>query len=237
MLSEKSGINIITNTGLYTAVGGKFLPLYAHTENAEQLAGRWINEAKNSIENTGIYPGFIKIAVERKPLEDIQRKTINAACIAHLATGLTIMSHTGLAVPAFQQLEILKKNGIHPSAFIWTHANNENDFTKQVKAAHLGTWIAFDKFTLQNQKKFVEFTKLMKKEKLLNKLLFSHDAGWYSPGEPDGGSFNGFLGIENFLIPALRENGFSQNEIDQLFIINPAEAFTIKIRKQDYETH
>ncbi len=123
MLSEKSGIQIITNTGYYSAVGGKYIPKHGYTETAEQLADRWIDEAKNGIEGTGIYPGFIKISVESGNLEEINRKVVEAACITHKATGLVIMSHTGLAVPAFQQLEILEKNGVSPSAFIFTHAN------------------------------------------------------------------------------------------------------------------
>ncbi len=230
MLSEASGIQILTNTGYYTAMNGKFLPKHAFTETAEQLAARWIYEAKNGIEGTGIYPGFIKIAVERKPLKDIQRKIVAAACITHKATGLTIMSHTGLAVPAFQQLEILQQYGVDPSAFIWTHANNENDHTKQLEAARKGVWIAFDKFTPDQLDEFVDFAILMKKEGLLNKLLFSHDAGWYKPGEPNGGEFRGFTDIENYLIPALEKNGLVQHDIYQIFTLNPAEAFKVKIR-------
>ena len=38
MLSEKSGIQIITNTGYYSAVGGKFIPKHGFSETAEQLA-------------------------------------------------------------------------------------------------------------------------------------------------------------------------------------------------------
>ncbi len=231
MLFEKSGLQILTNTGFYTAVGGKFLPPYAFTETAEQLATRWTNEAKNGIEDTGIFPGFIKIAVERKPLEDIQRKIVRAACLTHLRTGLTIMSHTGPAVPAFQQLEILKENGVDPSAFIWTHAHNEKDSTRQVEAAKQGAWIAFDNFNGKNLNQFVRFALLMKEKELLNRLMFSHDAGWYKPGEPGGGRFRGYSEIENQLIPALREKGFTQLDLDQVFILNPAEAFTVKIRK------
>jgi phosphotriesterase-related protein len=229
-LSEKSGIQIITNTGYYSAVGGKFLPKHAFDETAEQLAKRWIDEAKNGIEGTGIYPGFIKIAVERKPLEEINRKVVEAACIAHKATGLVIMSHTGPALPAFQEIEILKQNGVHPSAFIWTHANNESDFNKHIEAAKTGVWIAFDKFTREETDRFVQFALLMKKEGLLGKVLFSHDAGWYKPGEPNGGEFRGFTDIEEFLIPALEKNGLSQHDIYQLFTVNPAEAFKVKIR-------
>ncbi len=230
MLSEKSGLQILTNTGYYSAVNAKFIPQHGFTETAEQLAARWIDEAQNGIEGTGIYPGFIKIAVERAPLQEINRKVVEAACITHKATGLTIMSHTGPAVPAFQELEILEKYGLDPSAFIWTHANNEPDNNKILEAARKGTWIAFDKFNAENLDRFVEFALLMKKEGLLNKLMFSHDAGWYQPGEPDGGTFRGYTDIENLLVPALLKNGFTQQDIDQVFIVNPMEAFKVRVR-------
>ena len=230
ILAKESGIQIITNTGYYSAVGAKFIPEHGFTESAEQLAERWITEAKNGIENTGVYPGFIKIAVERKPLEEINRKVVEAACITHKATGLTIMSHTGPALPAYQQLDILKENGVHPSAFIWTHAHNEKDFSKHIEAAKMGTWIAFDNFKPERLDRYVEFALLMKKEGLLGKLLFSHDAGWYKPEEPDGGKFRGFTEIEELLIPALEKNGLTQPDIYQLFVQNPSQAFKVNVR-------
>ena len=230
ILVEKSGVQIIPNTGYYSAVGAKFIPKHGFTETAEQLAERWIAEAKNGIEDSGVYPGFIKIAVERNPLEEINRKVVKAAAITHKETGLIIMSHTGLAIPAFQQLDILKEHGVHPSAFIWTHAHNEQDFNKHIEAAKMGTWIAFDNFKPDRLERYVEFALLMKKEGMLNKVLFSHDAGWYKPGEIDGGNFRGFTEIEELLIPALEKNGLSQHDIYQLFVANPAEAFKVKIR-------
>jgi len=230
MLSDESGLQIITNTGYYSAVGAKFIPQHGFEESAEQLAQRWIEEAKNGIEGSGIYPGFIKIAVERKPLEAINRKVVEAACITHKATGLTIMSHTGLSVPAFQQLEILNEYGVHPSAFIWTHAHNEKDYAKHIEAANMGTWIAFDNFKPARLERYVEFALLMKKEGLLGKVLFSHDAGWYRPGEPGGGKFRGFNEIEELLIPELLKKGLTQPDIYQLFVVNPSEAFKINIR-------
>lgn len=230
ILSEKSGIQIITNTGYYSAVGGKYIPEHGFIETAQQLAARWIDEAKNGIEGTGIYPGFIKIAVERNPLEELHRKIVEAACITHKATGLVIMSHTGPALPAFQEIEILKQNGVHPSAFIWTHAQNESDFNKHIEAAKMGVWIGFDNFNPDQLQRYVEFAQLMKKEGLLDKILFSHDAGWYRPGEQNGGEFRGFTEIEEFLIPDLEKNGISQHDIYQIFTVNPAEAFKVKVR-------
>ncbi len=230
ILSEKSGIKIITNTGYYSAVGGKYIPEHGFKETSGQLAERWIAEAKYGIEGSGVFPGFIKISVDRKPLGEINRKVVEAACITHQATGLVIMSHTGIAAPAFQQLEILKKYGLDPSAFIWTHAHDEHDFAKYIEAAKMGAWIAFDNFTPQQLERYVEFALLMKKEGLLNKVMFSHDAGWYDPGKPDGGTFRGFTEIEELLIPALLKSGLEQKDINQLFVVNPATAFRVQIR-------
>jgi phosphotriesterase-related protein len=94
----------------------------------------------------------------------------------------------------------------------------------------MGTWIAFDNFNEKQLERYVQFALLMKQKGLLNKVLFSHDAGWYDPGKPDGGQFRGFTEIENLLIPALLKSGLDQKDIDQLLITNPAEAFKIQIR-------
>ncbi len=229
-LSEKSGVQIITNTGYYAALNGKYLPQSAITQSAAEIAAHWIDEAQHGIEGSGVYPGFIKIAVAPEGLQEIHKKIVQAACIAHRATGLTIMSHTGLATPAFQQLEILKDNGIDPSAFIWTHANREPDANKLLEAAKRGAFISFDQFRPDDAAQYVDFFLFMKKHAALHRVLFSHDAGWYSPEEPEGGEFRGFTDIERFLIPALEEAGVAQYDIFQVFFKNPVEAFRIKKR-------
>ncbi len=98
MLSEKSGLQILTNTGYYAA-GAKYIPKHGLTESAEQLANRWIDEAKNGIEGTEIYPGFIKISVENTPLNKISRKVVEAACITHKETGLQLCLTQGQPLP------------------------------------------------------------------------------------------------------------------------------------------
>lgn len=229
MLSEKSGIQILTNTGYYS-LNEKYVPGFAFTESAEQLAARWIDEAQNGIEGTDVFPGFIKISVEPGPLTELNRKIVKAACIAHRETGLTIMSHTGPALPAFQEIEILKQNGIHPSAFIWTHAQNENDFNKHLEAAKMGAYISFDNFKAADTSRYLDFILFMKKHGILHKVLLSHDAGWYDPEKPEGGEFRGFTDLDSYLVPALEKEGLAQFDLFQLFYGNPADAFMIRKR-------
>ena len=75
-LSEQSGLNILTNTGYYGASDNKYLPKWAFTETAEQLAGRWVAEFEKGIEGTGIRPGFIKTGVNNGKLSELHRKLI-----------------------------------------------------------------------------------------------------------------------------------------------------------------
>lgn len=58
--------------------------------------------------------------------------------MTHLRTGLTICSHTGPAVAAFEELEELKRVGVHPSAFVWVHAQNESNKNLYTQAAQMG---------------------------------------------------------------------------------------------------
>lgn len=229
-LSDSSGLNILTNTGYYGAGSNKYLPEFAFTETAGELSGRWVREFNEGIDNTGIKPGFIKIGVAGDSLSDLHKKLVTAAALTHLATGLTIASHTGPAKLAFEEIDILKNEGVSPEAFIWVHAQNEKDHSQHIKAARMGAWVSLDGINDDNIADYVGMLKTMKDNNLLNKVLLSHDAGWYHPGEENGGDYRGYATLFEKLIPRLKEEKFSAAEITNLLVNNPASAFIIKVR-------
>jgi phosphotriesterase-related protein len=75
---------------------------------------------------------------------------------------------------------------------------------------------------------------------LLGRALLSHDHFWSVEGEGGRGSLKLHAGgtataseaIFTQLLPDLRQSGFDENEIRRLTITNPAEAFTIRVRKE-----
>lgn len=230
-LSEETGLQIITTTGYYGAAREKYIPRHAYDETAELLSQRWIDEWKNGIEGTGIKPGLIKTGVDKAPLSDMQQKLIDAAALTHLATGLTIGVHTGNGAAAEEQLEILKARQVAPSARIWIHAQAEKNKDFHIKAAQRGSWVSFDGINKNSVNENVDFLQTMKRERLLDNVLVSQDSGWYHVGEPGGGKFNDYNSIFTDFIPALKDIGFTQNELALIFVINPAKALTIKVRK------
>lgn len=224
-LSEKSGIQILTNTGFYGAVGGKYLPDFVQTETDEQLAERWIDEFENGIEDTGIKPGFIKISVnEADILSEIDQKLVRAAAITHLKTGLTIASHTGTWKTAAQEVKILQEMGVEPSEFVWVHAQAEEDFDNYRKAAEMSVWISLDGIGWAIDP-YVERLLFAKEKGILGNILISHDAGWYDPAKVGGGDFQPFTNIFEKLIPILNEKGFTEKDWNQLLRFNPNNAF------------
>ena len=232
-LSRKSGIRIITNTGWYAADKQRHIPKEINDMSAEEIAAIWIEEAKNGIGNTGIKPGFIKIGINDFPLSEIDKKLVAAACITHKETDLTIMSHTGRAQVALAQLKILKDYDVDPSAFIWAHAMVEPYRNTILAVAQMGCWVSLDGIEDQltpliQVKNLLQF---MKSTRQLNRILLSHDAGWYQPGKPNGGEFRPYTALFSSLTLLLLSEGITQEELDLMIVKNPAEAFAVRVRK------
>ncbi len=230
ILSDESGLQIIASTGVYGAIGGRFVPSYAHTETAEQLADRYVREIQQGIGESGIRAGFIKSGVNpTSPLTPIERKLVRAAALAQRRTGLALGIHSGPAAPVLDELEILETAGIDRSRFVWIHAQGEKDLSTVLRIARRGVWISYDGINPRNAEAtnwILKGVREMAEEGLLDRVLISQDAGWYQPGKTDQKEFRGYTGLFDDFLPQLRQTGFGQAEIDQLLIENPRRMLT-----------
>lgn len=227
-LSELSGIHILTNTGYYGAADDRYIPEHAYNESATELATRWIHEWRDGIDGTGIRPGFIKIGVDGPGLSDIDAKLIDAAAEAHLSTGLVIAGHTsGNSEGALEQIRRMKRIGAHPSAWIWVHAQN-GDEDSILKAAEAGAWIEFDGVSKDSIEEHLGFVRMMKANGYMDQTLLSHDGNSF---RANGREPKPYDALFTDFIPVLKQDGFSQQEIQQLTASNPASAFQVRIRK------
>ena len=228
-IADKTGIKIITTTGLYGVYENKYIPKSLHEVTPEDLAEVWINEYKSGIDNTSIKPGFIKIGIDNTdPLHLLHQTLVKAAGITHLETGLTIASHTGEALGLWPQLNILKEMGVSPESFIWVHAQKENNNENYLIAAEMGCWISLDGlgWELENH---VEKLLFAKHNGILDRILISNDAGWYDP-QKQTQNINPFTNIFKKLFPELKSRGFTDDDLELLISVNPSKAFAIEIR-------
>lgn len=219
-LADACGIEIWTNTGLYAARNHEYLPPYAKEETAEQLAQRWVLEARNGVD--GLKPRFIKIGVNRGPLGGLDKKIVRAAALCSRETGLTIASHTGNGIAATEQLEIVLSEKAAASKFVWVHADAEKDHAFHKKIAEGGAWVEFDHIGPAQQAIdwHLECVRFMEQNKLLGRTLISQDAGYYKPGEPNGGSFKDYTHLYALFVPQL-----TQPQKKTLLWENPRAAF------------
>ncbi len=223
-ISEESGILILTNTGYYAARENRYVPPHAFQETAEQIAARWIREWQDSIDETGIRPGFIKIAVEAEPLTEMEIRLVEAAVLTHLNTGLVIQTHTGNHPQGARFiLDRLAAAGARASAWIWVHAHAVQDTTHLLEAAARGAWISLDGLSAARGEQILSQLQALRAAGFLDQVLLSHD----------GDSFTVEAGLRPYdylltgFIPMLRQNGFTTDEIEQLTVRNPAQAFAI----------
>lgn len=217
-LSEASGIEIWTNTGLYAAASHKYLPDFARTESADRLAQRWIEEALKGVD--GVRPRFIKIGVNKGPLADIDRKIVRAAAITSRETGLTIASHTGDGSAALEQIQIIGEEKAPISRFVWVHAQSEKNHALHEQAARAGAWVEFDGVRAASAEWHLECVRRMSSAGLLGRCLISQDSGWYRVGEAGGGEYRGYTYLFTDFAPKL-DTGAART----LLVENPVRAF------------
>jgi predicted metal-dependent phosphotriesterase family hydrolase len=225
-LSEASGLHMLTNTGYYGAANGKYLPKHAFTETAEQLASRWIAERRSGIDPTRIRPAFMKIGVNAGKLSDVDTKLIRAAAICHAAIGLRIHVHTGDGIAAQGIVEVLSTQSIHPSAYVWVHAQNEKNRGIHQQLARAGAWLEFDGINSRSADQHAAAILDLAAAGLLTRVLISQDSGWYHVGEPAGGQFNAYTYMFDEFLPLLKTRGLTEQQLKMLTVSNPAKVLT-----------
>ena len=238
-VARKSGMHIVTTTGLYAAADQQFLPDFAKTATARRFAEMWIDEWTHGIDGSGVRPGLIKLGFNGGALTPVEINLIDAAAETHAKTGLVIGAHVGPwrvpdpganAFSALQQLDRLESRGVDGSAYIWYHAQNEKQTEHHARAARRGAWVSFDGVAPDSIEAHVGLILNLKSSGVLDHVLVSHDAGWYTIGTKDGGAFKPYSPVFTDLIPRLRQKGFTGDEITRIFVTNPAAAYRIKTR-------
>jgi phosphotriesterase-related protein len=229
IMSDSTGIQIVTNTGFYGAANDRYVPEFAFAATAEEISKAWIKEFEEGIDGTEVRPGFVKLAFDDGIPSEIDKKLFTAGILTHLSTGLTLAVHTGNNPEAVSaQLKLLAQYNVSPDAWVWVHAHLVEDVQLLLNAASAGAWISLDGAKESNVQEFINRIDRFRSKGLLNKILLSHDGD----GFPMGGEIREFEAIPRHFIPAMIANGFTEKEVDQIMVLNPEEAFRIRTRRK-----
>jgi phosphotriesterase-related protein len=185
-----------------------------------------LKELEEGVEDTGVRAGFIKLSAGDDGITAAETKVLRAAARAAAQTGAIIGSHTVRGRVVADQLRIIAEAGGAPDRFIWIHAQNDPDFALNLEMARQGAWIEYDAISRPDRDQFyVERIQGMLAAGFGDKLLLSHDNGWYDPGKPNGGTPRPFTYLSETFLPLLRASGVPADTIRRLTVDNPFRAF------------
>lgn len=225
-VAEITPMRLLIPTGIYREA---FTPLAMRNLGVEALASLWVQELTEGIEGTPVRAGFIKLAMSDNGPTEIEIHNLKAAARASQSTGAVIASHTTNGSIMQAELKVLEQAGLDLGRFIWVHADAEPNPAFHLDAAKRGAYVEFDAIGARpDMETQVDFTVALVEAGFTERILLSHDAGWYEPGQPGGkpaGGVRGFTSLIQDFLPRLRNRGIGEDTIHRITVLNPFVAF------------
>jgi phosphotriesterase-related protein len=222
-VSAATGMPLVVPTGVYRE---PWVPAHIYAVSEDELRAWMDAELTGEIEQSGVQAGFIKLSAGDDGMTDCERKILRAAARAAAATNAAIGSHTIRGRVVRDQLDVIEACGYTAERFVWIHASADPDFALNLEMARRGAWIEYDWIgNPVDDDRFIERILGMLDAGFGNRLLLSHDRGWYDPAQPGGGTPRPFTYISETFLPRLRAAGVDDATIRQLTQVNPFAAF------------
>lgn len=228
-------INIIPCTGMYYDI-----PIFWQTREPDEMAETFIKDIKEGIQGSEITAGIIKLATDDNEggLNEQNEKCLRAGARAHRATGVPITTHTGPPDVGLGQQRVLREEGVDLSRVIIGHIGDTTDTDLQKKLMDEGSFIGMDRFGIYSEGITVTFEQRVDtvaklcSEGYTDRMILSHDhMCWIDwnlktliPGWPDIDK-NLYTHISDDVLPALRERGVTEDQINQMMMNNPQRIF------------
>ena len=240
-VAQRSGMRIICATGAYKENEGitytfAGLPV-------EEIEAIYVKELTEGIGDTGIRAGVVKVATGPHRVTDYERKLLTAGGRAAARVGCPVLTHTDEAELGLDQIAILTEQGVPAHRILVGHSDGRDDHAYHRSLADQGAYVGFDRFGIEpiiSDEKRMQSVHKMIEAGYARSICLSHDAtcaAWL--GRP---VFSGKYvllpeqvaqlmpnseptHLFKRILPALRERGVSQADIDTILIENPKRYF------------
>jgi phosphotriesterase-related protein len=230
-LNAEVDLNIIVATGVYAFLE---LPNFFGYRTPEAIAEFFIREIREGINDTGVKAAFLKCAVERHGIIGDVPRVLEAIAKAAVETGVPVMVHTNSeARTGLPTLEALTSHGVDPRGIVIAHAGDSNDLDYLRAIADTGASLGCDRFGIDHFNPLADRIRTLTalvSEGYADRVHLGHDAACFYDfmvGDPAFADENpDYLLISNKVLPALRDAGVTQEEIDQMLVQNPGAFFT-----------
>jgi phosphotriesterase-related protein len=227
--AERAGVNVIAATGLYYTEEP-----WLESWPAEKLVEWLIRDLRDGIQGTNVRAGMVKCATHHAGVTPVNRKLLDVAAQLHRETGVPISTHTdvnnrsGLA-----QQDVFEEAGVDLSRVVIGHCGDSQDVEYLGAILERGSFIGMDRFGLDmilpTEQRVGVIAELCRNG-YAGQMVLSHDACCHIDFFPDP-RIGAMLPNWNFrhvpcdVVPALRKNGVSEEQIRAMTVDNPRRIF------------
>ena len=224
-LSEETGVNIVLGTGHYRE------PYLNDSDLAQTpidaVADQLVRDLTDGFPGTdGVRAGIIgEVAADKWSISPIEERSFRASARAANKTGVTVSTHAARWPVGIAQLDIFEEEGLNLDRVIVGHADTVHIPEYHLDIVRRGAFIQFDSFWFQDHEflaRRIGYIQRVADAGFLHRILVSHDVCLTSHQQQNGGC--GFVVVAGALSEALVSAGFSESEVHQLIVSNPASA-------------
>lgn len=234
-VAARTRVQLVASTGYYTA---DVLPAYFSTHGPgrlvggpDPLVGLFLRDIESGIAGTGVRAGMLKVVTDQQGITPDVGRVMEAAATAHRRTGVPITTHTHApSQTGRDQLAFFRERGVAPDRLVIGHSGDSEDLAYLRELMDAGATIGMDRFgmehVLPDESRIATVLALLA-EGYAGRMVLSHDAAFFSRVTPPSwrAQHTPNWHMENLhrrIIPALRDGGATDDQVEQLLVRNPA---------------
>jgi phosphotriesterase-related protein len=236
-IAAQTELQLIVATGFHINV-----PRYFHLRPVEESTRLFVKDIQEGIQGTSVRAGVIKLACNDRVVAGPYDLSFRAGARAHRQTGVPISTHTDSSVRSgLDQQRILAEEGVELTRVVIGHSGDTDDLEYLERLLARGSYIGMDRFGLDQigGQQFLDFAGRVRlvaelcQRGYANQLVLGHDASGYSDPRPNPLQERlwpnwHFSHISQDVLPALREAGVSEAQIEQMTTANPRALFSVQ---------
>ena len=233
-VAAETQINIVAATGVYTY---NDVPMYFHFQGPgtelggpEMMVDMFVKDIEEGIADTGVKAAILKCATDRPGVTPGVERVLRSVAQAHLRTGVPISTHTHAATErGLEQQRIFQEEGVDLTRVVIGHSGDTTDIAYLEKLIANGSYIGMDRFGIDVLLPFEDRVNTVAKMCELghaDKMVLSQDAACFNDWLPEAALPTvlpnwHYMHIHNDVIPALKQRGVTDRQIETMLVDNP----------------
>ena len=235
-------LNIVVATGCYTYGD---VPFFFHhrgpalnaalgTDLPEPMVDLFEGDITEGIAGTGVRAGLLKCAIDRQGLTGGVERIMRAVGQTHQRTGtpITVHTHPGTHAGEVVKRVLCDEEGVDPSRIVLGHSGDSTDADHLSGLAEAGFILGMDRFGINLETTFEARANIVVelcRRGYANQMVLSQDAAcyidWLDPQVLPFLPQWHYLHIHDEVLPYLREQGVTEDQITAMLVDNPRRYF------------